>query len=87
MDNRVGEGQDGVAATYCINYCVACVPYLQNTVASIMVLYLPAHQASFHQPGLNPHILNMFHICPQINLSCIDCVGGRISYCEALAQR
>jgi hypothetical protein len=22
MDNRVGEGQGGVAATYCIDYCV-----------------------------------------------------------------
>jgi hypothetical protein len=47
MDNRVGEGQGGVATTYCINSIVlCCVQYLQSTVASIMVLAGP--------PGLLP---------------------------------
>ena len=63
-DNRVGEGQGGVAATYYIDYRVLCrIPTFVWTVARTLQSAVPPshsrqHGPSFHQPGLDPHILN-----------------------------
>jgi hypothetical protein len=60
MDNRVGEGQGGVAATYGIvlYYVSARVNIDENVTVGCTMTYSKYHEPTFHQPRLNLHSLN-----------------------------